>query len=279
MRVDSHQHYWQYSAEEYAWITDDLSVIKKSFLPEDSKIEMDKLGFDLAVAVQARQTLTENDFLLGLAENNKHIAGVVGWLDLASSQLDAQLEQYANHPNFVGVRHIVQDEPNDEFIIQPDFVAGVKKLEKHDLAYDILIFEKHLPVAEQFVKQLPNQRLVIDHIAKPASIGLEDLQNWEKGIRNLAKYENVSCKLSGLVTEADWKTWKTSDFLPYLDVVLDAFGPKRLMIGSDWPVCLLASNYEKTMNIVLDYIKKLSDNEQALITGGNAIDFYNLPLS
>jgi len=279
MKIDSHQHYWEYSAEEYAWITDDLKEIKQSFLAADSKKEMDKLGFDYAVAVQARQNLVENDFLLKLSEDNDHIAGVVGWLDLKSSALDEQLAQYASHPNFVGVRHIVQDEPDINFLIQPDFVAGVKKLQEHNLAYDILIFEKHLEVAEKFVQQLPDHRLVIDHIAKPAGIGKGEIDNWAKGMKALAKYEHVSCKLSGLPTEADWKTWKNSDFSPYLEVVLEAFGPERLMIGSDWPVCKLAASYEQAMNIVLEFISKLSQEEQNLITGKNALDFYKLPIS
>lgn len=278
MRIDSHQHYWRYTAEDYSWINDDMAVLKSDFEPSDSIEAMNELGFEASVAVQVRHSLKENDFLLALADEYDSIAGVVGWVDLCSDRIDEDLQAYIDHPKFVGLRHIVQDEPDPEFLLQEDFIRGVKRLQNYELTYDLLIFEKHLEVADRFLSKAGEHRIVLDHLAKP-KVKTGEIEHWEKGIRKLAKHEHLFCKVSGLTTEADWKHWKPADFRPYLDLVLDAFGVDRLMIGSDWPVCLLSSTYQSGMTAVMDYFSKLSSNEQTAIYGENAIHFYNLPVT
>lgn len=276
-KIDCHQHFWKYSKEEYGWIDESMKVIKCDHLPEDLQKVQEPLQFNGSVAVQARQTLEETRWLLELADNSKLVKGVVGWLDLRSEKIEEQLMEFASHPKLVGIRHVIQDEPDDAFILGEDFKRGISYLEKHNLVYDILIFAKHLPNTVQFVKQFPNQVFVLNHIAKPDIKGGE-ITLWEQGIRDLAKFPNVHCKLSGMVTEADWKNWTAEDLKPYLDVVFDAFGPERLMIGSDWPVCKLAGNYDKVMNIVIKYIENLNKEEQEAVLGGNAINVYGLKM-
>ena len=275
MKIDSHQHFWNYSPAEYGWITDALSVLKRDFTPNDLGIELTKKDYRGSIAVQARQSLAENDFLLDMANNHEQVLGVVGWVDLKSSDLIKQLDKYAAQEQFVGVRHIVQDEKDPEFIIQKKFIEGVKQLTAYNLTYDILIYEKQLRITEEFVKQLPNHKLVVDHMAKP-NIKAKSFEEWKKGIEILAQYEQVSCKVSGLVTEADWQHWSKADFTPYLEIVLEAFGPDRLMIGSDWPVCTLAADYEKAIGISEDFFSSLSNHEQNKILGENALNFYNI---
>src|SRR5207244_1698844 len=221
---------------QYGWIDDSMAGLRRDFLPADLKRELEEAGFDGAVAVQARQTLEETRWLLELAASSNHVLGVVGWVDLRSSNVRLQLAEFAGNPKFLGVRHIVQSESDDRFLLQPEFLRGIAALEEFDLTYDILIYPRHLPVAAEFVKRFPRQRFVLDHVAKPL-IKSGSLQPWQSGVRELAQDTNVFCKLSGLVTEADWKNWKSSDFEPYLDVALESFGKDRLMIGSDWPVC------------------------------------------
>nr|WP_320119891.1 amidohydrolase family protein [uncultured Marinifilum sp.] len=276
-KIDCHQHFWKYSKEEYGWIDESMKVIKCDHLPEDLQKVQEPLQFNGSVAVQARQTLEETRWLLELADNSKLVKGVVGWLDLRSEKIEEQLMEFASHPKLVGIRHVIQDEPDDAFILGEDFKRGISYLEKHNLVYDILIFAKHLPNTVQFVKQFPNQVFVLNHIAKPDIKGGE-ITLWEQGIRDLAKFPNVHCKLSGMVTEADWKNWTAEDLKPYLDVVFDAFGPERLMIGSDWPVCKLAGNYHKVMNIVIKYIENLNKEEQEAVLGENAINVYGLKM-
>src|SRR5947207_4070643 len=234
MRIDSHQHFWRYNASEYGWIDDSMSCLRRDFLPENLKVELDAAGFDGAVAVQARQTLEETRWLLDLAASSSHVLGVVGWVDLRSPDVRSQLAEFAGNPKFLGVRHIVQSEPDDRFLLQPDFLRGIAMLEEFNLTYDILIYPRHLRVAAEFVRRFPQQRFVLDHLAKP-SIKSRKLQPWENDVRELARSPNVFCKMSGLVTEAAWKCWRREDISPYLDVALDCFGPDRLMIGSDWP--------------------------------------------
>ncbi len=275
MKIDAHQHFWIYSKEEYGWMNDQMSIIRQDFLPADLEKEQQKIGFDGSVAVQARQSLAENDFLLALAEQNDRVKGVVGWVDLCSELVAEELEQYAQHPKFVGLRHIVQDEAVDEFLLGKDFLRGIHLLSTYGMTYDILTFPKQLPATLKFVPKFPNQKFVLDHISKPfIKDGIID--PWKQQIQELARYDNLWCKLSGILTEADWLSWKATDFSPYLEVVLEAFGTDRLMIGSDWPVCRLAGEYEAAMRLVIDYIHELSEDEQAAILGGNCIDFYGL---
>ncbi len=275
MRIDAHQHFWRYNPDEYDWIDDSMACLRRDFLPEDLKTELQGAGFDGAVAVQTRQTLEETRWLLELAGSCPHVLGVVGWVDLRSPDVRSQLAQFAGNPKFLGVRHIVQSESNDRFLLEPEFLRGIAAIEGFDLTYDILIYPRHLPVAAEFVKRSPRQRFVLDHLAKPL-IKSGSLQPWQSGIRELAQSTNVFCKLSGLVTEADWKNWKPSDFEPYLDVALESFGSDRLMIGSDWPVCKVAGSYSQVMNLVMDYLSRYPDDVREAILGGNAASFWKL---
>jgi L-fuconolactonase len=211
---------------------------------------------------------------LELAEDNPFILGVVGWADLRSPQLRADLESFGGREKLVGIRHIVQSEP-DDFLLQPDFLRGISLLEEFRLAYDILIYTKHLPTAAEFVSRFPRQRFVLDHLAKPPiKSGAVDV--WARGIRMLASFRNVYAKVSGLVTEADWKVWKPEDLQPYLDVAFECFGPGRLMIGSDWPVCTVAASYERVMRLVTDYLSGYTSEEREAVLGGNATKFWRL---
>ena len=227
------------------------------------------------MAVQARQTLEETRWLLELAAAAPFVLGVVGWVDLQSPQVHSQLETFAKNPKLVGVRHVVQGEPDDRFLLRPEFLRGISVLEEFDLAYDILIYPRHLPVAAEFVRHFPGQRFVLDHLAKPP-IKSGSLQPWARGIRDLAAFPNVLCKLSGLVTEADWDSWKPEHLAPYIDVAFDCFGPDRLMIGSDWPVCTVAASYARVMDVVKDYLSHQPAQVQAAVLGENARRFWKL---
>lgn len=275
MRIDAHQHFWSYDPDTYAWITDEMSTLQRDFLPPDLKPLLDQGGFDGCVAVQACHTVEEAHWLLDLARRHDFIRGVVGWVDLCASDAEAKLESLAADRKFAGVRHVVQAEPDDRFLLREDFCRGIALLERFDLAYDLLVFPRQLPASIEFVRQFPNQRFVLDHIAKPP-IAEGELEPWAKLIRTLAQNDNVCCKLSGMVTEAKWKQWSAENFRPYLDVVVEAFGPHRLMIGSDWPVCTLSGEYGETMRIVTDFIGGFSAEEQDGILGGNCARFYRL---
>jgi len=275
MRIDAHQHFWIYSPKEYGWIDDSMRVIRRNFLPEDLSPELQQNGFAGSVAVQARQTLDETRQLLSLADQNPYVVGVVGWVDLRAREARTQLSEFVSNPKFVGVRHIVQSEPDDRFLLRDDFLRGVAALEEFDLAYDILIYTQHLRVAAEFVEKLPLQRFVLDHAAKPP-IKSGEIERWAEGIRRLAQFPNVLCKLSGLVTEADWQRWRPEQIVPYLDVAFEAFGPERLMIGSDWPVCLVAASYTSTMNVVESWLKQFPLKTQDAILGENAQRFWKL---
>lgn len=278
MKIDSHQHFWNYDAVEYPWISDELAALRRDFGPADLKQELDDVGLGGCVAVQARQNLAEGHWLCSLAEENDFIRGVVGWVDLRSEEADEQLDELNALPKLVGVRHVVQDEPDDRFIVGEEFMKGISLLEKYELTYDILVFPKQLPATLEFVKKFPDQPFVLDHIAKPL-IKAGEVTPWDTHIRQLAKFPNVMCKISGMVTEADWENWDCDHFDPYLDVVLDAFGPKRLMYGSDWPVCTLAGSYKQVHSLAIRLADRLSRDEQELFWGGNAADFYGLPSS
>jgi L-fuconolactonase len=274
-RLDAHQHFWKYSPVDYGWINDEMAALKRDFLPCDLGPLLAASGFDGCVAVQARQSLEETRWLLELAEQNDFIKGVVGWVDLCSVELPEQFERFARHPKLVGVRHVVQDEPDDEFILRTEFRRGIARLAEFGLAYDLLIHPRHLPIAAKLVREFPKQRFVLDHIAKPAiANGL--MQPWKRGLRELAKFENVHCKLSGMVTEARWRQWSAKDFKPYLDVVFEAFGAERLMMGSDWPVCTLSGDYADVMAIVLKWMETIPTAARDGVLGLNCARFYGI---
>jgi L-fuconolactonase len=274
-RVDAHQHFWRYDPVEYGWIDESMAALRRDFLPDDLAPEMAHAGVDACVAVQARQTLDETRWLLALAEAYACIAGVVGWVDLQSPDVGADLESLRGHRKLVGIRHIAQSEPDDRFLTRPPFVRGVALLADFDLAYDILIYRRHLPVAAELAGMLPRQRFVLDHLGKP-DIGGRELHIWERDLRALAAHENVSAKLSGLVTESNWHNWTPADIRPYLDVAFDCFGPNRLMIGSDWPVCTVAADYQRTMAVITDYLAGRPAHERDAVLGGNAVKFWHL---
>lgn len=275
LRIDAHQHFWKYSAAEYEWIDDRMAVLRRDHLPRDLKPLLQASGFDGSIAVQARQSLEETRWLLELATQNDFIRGVVGWVDLRSAAVQNTLSEFARNRRLVGVRHIVQGEADDEFMLREEFCRGIGLLREFGLVYDLLLYPRHLPVAVKLVQQFPEQAFVLDHIAKP---GIADgvLEPWARDIHQLARFPNVSCKLSGMVTEAKWKQWTHADFRPYLDVVLEVFGPTRLMIGSDWPVCAVSADYAATMGIVGDYLKPLAVEERNGILGGNCVRVYGI---
>lgn len=275
MRIDAHQHFWIYNPAEYEWIDESMSSLRRNFLPEDLRPELESAGFHGSIAVQARQTLEETHWLLELAERLRKILGVVGWVDLCSPECRTQLKAFSTSPKLVGIRHIVQSEPDDRFLLRPDFLRGIAMLEEFDLAYDILIYTKHLPAAAEFVERFPRQRFVLDHLAKPP-IKSREIESWAAALRRLAAFPNVFCKLSGLVTEAHWQHWKPEDLIPYLDVAFATFGPSRLLIGSDWPVCLVASSYSRTLDVVKIYLQDYSAEERDAVLGGNAQRFWRL---
>ena len=256
-------------------MNDQMSVLRHDHLPGDLSSAQADLEFDGSIVVQARQSLEENRWLLDLADSNPRIKGVVGWVDLRSDDVDSQLAQFADHPRFVGVRHVVQDEPDDKFMLLPKFVRGISRLEQFGLTYDILIFPKQLSAANELVLQFPKQPFVLDHIAKPLiKDGVQE--PWSEQIRELAEHSNVHCKISGMLTEADWVSWKTEDLQPYLEVVLEAFGPERLMIGSDWPVCRLAGEYTPVMQLAIDFMQTHAPEHMDAFLGGNALAFYGI---
>jgi L-fuconolactonase len=275
MRVDAHQHFWKYNPAEYEWIDDSMVAIRRDFLPEDLEPQLERSEFQGSIAVQARQTLEETRWLLELADRSSKILGVVGWVDLRSPDVRSQLSEFTRNPKLVGIRHIVQSEPDDRFLLSSGFLQGIAVLEEFDLAYDILIYTKHLPVAAEFVERFQRQRFVLDHLAKPA-IKSREIETWAAGIRRLAAFPNVFCKLSGLVTEADWQRWKLEDIRPYLDIAFEAFGASRLMIGSDWPVCLVAGSYGRTMDVVKKYLQGHPAETRDAVLGGNAHRFWRL---
>jgi len=274
-KIDTHQHFWRYNPHDYGWMLPGMEILKKDHLPVDLLPLLKEVGIDGTVAVQARQTLEETRWLLDLTDQYPFIKGVVGWVDLRSPDLYKQLERFSSHPKLCGVRHVVHDEPDDQFMLRADFVRGIGMLAEFDLTYDLLLFPRHLPVACELVGLFPEQPFALDHIAKPL---IKDgiLEPWATDLRRLAAFPHVYCKVSGMVTEAEWKAWKPADFRPYLDVVFEAFGTQRTMIGSDWPVCTVAGTYPEVMQIVLDYVAQLSETEQADVWGGNAVRFYGI---
>ena len=276
MRIDSHQHFWRFDRDEYGWITEEMRTLQRDYLPQDLEPLLERMRFDGCLAVQARQTLEETSWLLELAASSDFIKGVVGWADLCSLDLAAQLATFKRQPKLVGVRHVLQGEADDAFMLREDFRRGIAQLGKHGLVYELLVMPRHLRNAALLVAEFPEQQFVIDHIAKPF-IAEQLMSPWDDELRELSTFPNVSCKLSGMVTEARWGEWKETDFIPYLEHVVGSFGPDRVMIGSDWPVCLVSATYAQTMEIVMNFIAGLSADSQAAVLGENCCRIYGLP--
>jgi L-fuconolactonase len=273
-RIDAHQHFWRYDPVEYDWIDERMTAIRRDFLPPDLRPEIAAAGIERTVAVQARQTLEETRWLLQLAGENDFIAGVIGWVDLQADDVEAQLEALAAHPRLLGVRHVVQSEAPG-FMASSAFRRGMQRLGGFDLTYDILIYARQLSEAIELVRAFPNQRFVVDHAAKPDIAG-GGLDVWRKGIEELAAEPHVWCKLSGLVTEAVWNTWTPDQLKPYIETTFECFGAARLMVGSDWPVCTVASTYGTTIRTFEDALRGCSAEERDSIFGLTAKEFWNL---
>ena len=274
MRIDAHQHFWNYLPEKHAWIDEEMKVIRRDFLPADLLTVLEANGIDGTVAVQADQTEAETEFLLSLAAEHSFIKGIVGWVDLRAPDLEERLDYFAQFPLIKGFRHILQAEP-PEFMLNPSFTHGIELLGKYNFTYDILVFPHQLTAARQLVAQYPDQRFVIDHIAKPyIKKGL--ISEWKKDMQSIAAFDHVSCKISGMVTETDYNGWKKEDFIPYIETIAEAFGTNRILFGSDWPVCLVAAQYKQVLDIVSSSFTSFSAAEQAQFFGKNAVDFYGL---
>lgn len=275
--VDSHHHLWKYNDRDYVWMDEHMEILKRDYLPAELRQKMVAGGVTQTVVVQARQSLAETNWLLDLANKSSFIGGVVGWVDLCRKDIEEVLEKYSPFRKLKGVRHVVHDEPDDEFMARDDFRHGISALKEFGLSYDLLLFPKHLPLACQLAEEFPDQAFVIDHMAKPR-IRKQLLEPWKSDISCISQLPNVYCKLSGMITEADWKNWKTEDFYPYLDHLFEQFSHERLMVGSDWPVCRLAGEYEKVMQIVPQYMSNrgFSTQDQEQVFKNTAIHFYRL---
>jgi len=275
-KIDAHQHFWQFDPVRDSWITEEMSALKRDFLPADLFPILERNEIDGSVLVQTCQTEDDNHFMLNLAKENDFIKGIVGWVDLRADNIEERLQYYKdNHAKLKGFRHVLQTEPNEQFMLTRTFKRGINCLNDFQYTYDILIYPRHLKYADTLVAEFPDQKFVVDHLAKP-HIKYQEIDEWKKDIEALSKYQNVSCKVSGMLTEADWYSWRTADFTPYLDVVFNAFGISRVMYGSDWPVCVVAGGYNRALEILQLYTSRLSHDEQDLFFGGNAADFYNL---
>ncbi len=276
MTIDAHQHFWQYNPVKDAWITEDMAAIRRDFLPANLRKELQKNKVDGSVVVQAAPTEEETNFLLDIANKNEFVKGVVGWVDLTGNDIEKRLAYYYDHADkLVGFRHTVQDEPDDEFLLRKDFCHGISRLSKYNYTYDILVYPHQLPAVVQFIERFPEQKFVIDHMAKPY-IKAGKVNQWAETMKTIARYPKVYCKLSGIITEADWKNWNKEQIKPYLDVVFEAFGSERLMYGSDWPVCLVAGRYSEVKELIFQYIESYGQEEQQAIMGRNAENFYQL---
>lgn len=274
-KIDAHQHFWKFDPVRDSWITEEMDVIRRDFLPQDLMHILMHNQIQGCIAVQASQSEKENQFLLELSGMTPFIKGIVGWIDLQADDVEERLKHYGKIDKIVGFRHVLQGEPQRDLMLQPNFKRGIGLLHKYGFTYDILIFADQLKYAAQLAAEFPKQRFVVDHIAKP-DIKNKEVAEWEKDIREVAKNPNVYCKVSGMVTEANWYDWEEEDFKPYMDVVFDAFGIDRLMFGSDWPVCMVAGGYNRVVKMVRHYLEPFSDDDKAKFWGGNAIKFYNL---
>jgi len=275
MIIDAHHHFWQYSPQEYGWISDAMAVLKRDFLPPDLEQEIRQVGINGVVSVQARQSLRETQWLLELADKHDFIRGVVGWVPLVSMDLACELGKLAGRTKLKAVRHVLQDEPDDNYMLRPEFDRGISLLKDHGLRYDILIFERHLKQSIQLVDRHPELTFILDHVAKPR-IRENVVSPWREHMKELANRPNVYCKISGMATEADHANWTDTQLRPYMQTALEAFTPRRLMFGSDWPVCLLAAPYKRWNETVTNFIAPLSDGERSRIMGGTAIEAYGL---
>jgi L-fuconolactonase len=275
MKIDSHQHFWIYNPVRDTWIDESMNILKKNFLPDDLYPVIKDHSIDGTIAIQANQSIEETNFLLGLAEKNSWIYGVVGWIDLMSNSIENKLEYFSSYPKLKGFRHIVQSEPDDNFMLSERFQNGIGCLKQFYFTYDILIYSHQLPAAVKLCERYPEQKFILDHIAKPP-IKKNKLEPWASYIKELAKIRNVFCKISGLITEADHKNWKKENIFPYLDIVFEAFSYDRLLFGSDWPVCLLAGSYKQVKNLVEDYLCNIEIENREKIFGKNARSFYNI---
>jgi L-fuconolactonase len=274
VRIDAHQHFWRFDPVRDAWITPEMGLIRRDFLPADLAPLLAASGIDGAVAVQADQSVAETDFLLGLSADHAFVKGVVGWIDLRASDLSRQLAEWSDNPRLKGFRHIAQSEP-DDFLLHDDVVRGIATIGRLGYSYDILVYPRQLAAAERLVARCPDVRFILDHCAKPP-IASGDLTMWRTRFVALAAHENVCCKLSGLVTEASWSSWSDEQLVPVLDIALDSFGAERLMFGSDWPVCLLAADYARVADSLHGWAARLSEAERSCIFGGTAISAYQL---
>jgi len=275
MIIDAHHHFWRYTPEEYGWIGDDMSALRRDFLPHDLAAELNCAGVSGAISVQARQTLNETHWLLELARAQPIIRGVVGWAPLTSEKIESELESLSQDRKLRGIRHVLQDEPDDHYMLREDFNRGISLLGRFDLRYDVLIFERQLPQVIQLVDRHPQQVFILDHIAKPR-IKQSQIEPWRTNLIELARRPNVYCKISGMVTEAHWSAWTIQQLQPYFDAALHAFGPGRLMFGSDWPVCLIASSYDRWRETVRQWSAPLSNHEQERLFAATAIQAYGL---
>jgi L-fuconolactonase len=274
-QIDAHHHLWRYSAEEYGWLDESMSELRRDFLPRDLMREIAAAGIDGTVAVQARQTIEETRWLLQQAEECDAIRGVVGWAPIAGENFPEVMEEFEDRPKLKGLRHVIQGERDENYILREDFNSGIRAMLGSGLVYDILIYERQLPQAIEFVDEHPEQVFVLDHIAKPM-IAAGVMAPWTQRMRELGQRENVWCKVSGMVTEADWSEWNAETLRPYLDVVVEAFGVGRLMAGSDWPVCLVACEYGRWFEVLRDYFGGFSEVERDAVFGGTAVDVYGL---
>jgi L-fuconolactonase len=274
MYIDAHQHFWRYDPVKDSWITDAMSVLKHDFQPIDLEPILTKHNFEGCVAVQVDQTEQETHSLLFHSDQHDFIKGIVGWVDLMATDLRDRLDYFSQFEKLKGIRHMIQSE-SAGFMARPEFLRGIKILQEYNLTYDLLIYHHQIEEALLFVQQFPDLKIVVDHMAKP-SIKTKEKTQWELNMAALATFQNVYCKISGMVTEADWSNWKSDDFFPYLDELFESFGANRLMYGSDWPVCLLAATYEQQLDIVAQYISRLTNNEKLSVMGDNARRFYNL---
>ena len=277
MNIDAHQHFWQLDLPfDYAWLdTPEHAAIQRNFLPDDLEPLIEQAGVNGTVFVQTQHNLEENRWALELADRHPFLLGVVGWVDLASEECEEQLLEFRAHPKFAGIRHITQDEPDDDFIVRPDVLRGLKVLEKHRVPFDLLFYVKHVKHAATLARELPELPMVIDHLAKP-QIKDQAMEGWKTHFQAAARFPNVFCKLSGMITEADWHSWRPADLKPYVETALEAFGPDRLMFGSDWPVCELAGSYADVIGAIRDVLGTLGESEAAAIFGGTATRFYGL---
>jgi L-fuconolactonase len=274
-KIDSHQHFWIYHPVKDSWITADMAVIQRNFLPADLYPLLEQNEVSGCIAVQADQSEQETMFLLDLAAKNTFVKGVVGWVDLRADDIEERLKFFSNYPLVKGFRHVVQAEPDLSFLVGEQFKRGISLLAKYQFTYDLLVRTAHLPAAIELVKDFPDQRFVIDHLAKP-DIVLNKPAGWETAMETIAQYPNVYCKVSGFCTEADWENWRAEDITPYLDVVFKLFGPNRVMFGSDWPVCLLAGGYQKTVKVLEAYVAQFPLPDQEKFWSDNASAFYRI---